>query len=136
MRPITGVTIIEWAPSDLPMIEPIEIQKSAIDEMVLLRRTVVSCYSTIEFLLADISVKIDARFPYLVKARIRAIKRIGERPAYEAYANELSTICEELSKHDTFRNFMAHGLMAITSDSKNNHLFEFRLYQRQEKNST
>ena len=42
-------------------------------------------------------------------------------------------ICDELAKHDTFRNFMAHGLLAITSDSKNNHLFEFRLYQRQAK---
>jgi hypothetical protein len=36
----------------------------------------------VEFLLADISVKLDLRFPYLIEKRIKAVRRNAEREGY------------------------------------------------------
>jgi hypothetical protein len=54
--------------------EPTDLQKSLVDEVLFLRGRIVASYSQIEFLLANISVKLDLRFPYLIKDRIKAVR--------------------------------------------------------------
>jgi hypothetical protein len=112
------------------MSEPSALQKSLVDEALFLRGRIIASYSQVEFLLADISVKLDLRFPYRIKDRITAAKRIAERPGYEPYKDELSQVCDELLQYDEIRNFMAHGFLSLTTDSKENHQFEFLRYER------
>jgi hypothetical protein len=50
-------------------------QKALVNESLYLRGRIVASYSQIEFLLADISVKLDLKFPYLIKDRIKAANR-------------------------------------------------------------
>ena len=111
--------------------EPTELQRSLVDEAMLLRGRIVASYSQVEFLLADISVKLDLRFPYLVKDRIKAVKRIAERNGYEVYKEDLDRMCDELLRYEELRHFMAHGFMSLTTDKKDKHQFEFRRYQRE-----
>jgi hypothetical protein len=110
---------------------PTELQRSLVDEAMLLRGRIVASYSQVEFLLADISVKLDLRFPYLVKDRIKAVKRIAERNGYEVYKEDLDRMCDELLRYEELRHFMAHGFMSLTTDKKDNHQFEFLRYQRE-----
>jgi hypothetical protein len=59
------------------------LQRSLVEEATYLRGSILRSYSQVEFLLADISVKLDLKFPYQIKDRIKAVKRIAERPGYE-----------------------------------------------------
>jgi hypothetical protein len=111
--------------------EPTEQQKSLVDEALYLRGRIVASYAQVEFLLADISVKLDLRFPYLIDARIKAVRRIAEREGYEIYKDELDRVCEELLRYDEIRHFVAHGFLSLTTDRKGNHQFEFLRYQRE-----
>jgi hypothetical protein len=113
--------------------EATELQKSLVDEALFLRGRIVASYSQVEFLLANISVKLDLRFPYLIKDRIKAVKRIAEREGYEVYKVELDRMCDELLQYDELRTFMAHGFLTLTMDKKENHQFEFLRYQREGK---
>ena len=113
------------------MTEPTQLQKSLVDEALFLRGRIIASYSQVEFLLADISVKLDLRFPYLVKDRIKAVKRISEREGYEVYKEDLERMCDDLLRYDEIRQFMAHGFMSLTTDRKDNHQFEFLRYQRE-----
>jgi hypothetical protein len=111
--------------------EPTEQQKSLVDEALYLRGRIVASYAQVEFLLADISVKLDLRFPYLIDARIKAVRRIAEREGYEVYKEELARVCEGLLRYDEIRHFMTHGFLSLTIDEKgSNHQFEFLRYQR------
>jgi hypothetical protein len=104
--------------------EPTEQQKSLVDEALYLRGRIVASYAQVEFLLADISVKLDLRFPYVIDARIKAVRRIAEREGYEIYK-------DELDRYDEIRHFVAHGFLSLTTDRKGNHQFEFLRYQRE-----
>jgi hypothetical protein len=110
--------------------EPTVQQKSLVDEALYLRGRIVASYAQVEFLLADISVKLDLRFPYPIDARIKAVRRIAERDGYQVYKDELNRMCEELLLYDQIRHFMTHGFLSLTVDRKGNHQFEFRRYQR------
>jgi hypothetical protein len=112
------------------MAEPTELQKSLVKEATYLRGKILTSYVQVEFLLADISVKLDLKFPYLVKDRIKAATRIAERPGFESYKNDIDKMCAELLQYDELRNIMAHGFVMLTTDKKDDHRFEFRLYQR------
>jgi hypothetical protein len=111
-------------------VEPTEPQKSLVDEALYLRGRIVASYAQVEFLLADISVKLDLRFPYLIDARIKAVRRIAERDGYQSYKDELDRVCEDLLRYDEIRHFMTHGFLSLTMDRKGNHQFEFLRYQR------
>ena len=111
--------------------EPSEGQKALVDETLYLRGRIVASYAQVEFLLADLVVKLDLRFPYRVEARIKAVKRIAERKGYEVYKTELDRVCDELLLYDELRHFMAHGFLTLTTDRKGKHQFEFLRYQRE-----
>jgi len=55
----------------------------------------------VEYVLADISVRLDLKFPYRIKDRIKAVKRIVDRPEYEAYRNDFHRVCNETSVRGT-----------------------------------
>jgi hypothetical protein len=110
--------------------EPTEQQKSLVDESFYLRGRIIGSYAQVEYLLADISVKLDLRFPYLIDARIKAARRIAEREGYQIYKDELDGVCDELLRYDEIRHFLAHGFLSLTTDKKGNHQFEFLRYQR------
>jgi hypothetical protein len=70
--------------------EPSDQQKVLIDEALFLRGRIIAAYAQVEFLLADLVVKLDLRFPYVIDARIRAVQKIAERPGYEIYRDDLN----------------------------------------------
>jgi len=109
---------------------PSKLQKAIINDAIALRGSILTSYAQVEFLLADISVKLDLKFPYLIKDRIKAVTKIAQRPGYEVYKAELDKICDELLKYDEMRVFMAHGFVTLTTDKKDNHELEYRMYQR------
>jgi len=110
--------------------KPSPQQKALVDEATYLRGRIISSYAQLEFLLADLSVKLDLRFPYLIKDRIKAAKKIAERPGYEVYKDELNKLCDDFLQYDETRNFMVHGFLMLITDKSNNHVFEMRRYQR------
>lgn len=112
------------------MPEPSQHQIALIDEVNYLRGRILTAYSQIEFLLADLSVKLDLKFPYLIKKRINAARRIADRAGYESYRDELNKVCDDLIEYDEIRNIMAHGFLMLTTDSKGNHRFDMRMYRR------
>jgi hypothetical protein len=69
--------------TDFGETEPTEHRRSLVDEALYLRGRIVPSYAKVEFLLADLVAKLDLRFPYLIEARIKAVKRIAEREGYE-----------------------------------------------------
>jgi hypothetical protein len=114
------------------MNQPSDWQKQLIDESLYLRGRIIASYSQIEFLLADISVKLDLKFPYLIKDRIKAAKRVSEREQFAKYKAELDTVCDGLLVFDDIRNFLSHGFLTLHVDRAGNHQFEYRMYQRAE----
>jgi hypothetical protein len=110
---------------------PSELQKSLIEDATYLRGKILTSYAQVEFLLADLSVKLDLKFPYRIQDRIKAAKRISERPSFETYKDELAAVCDQLLEYDEIRNLMAHGFLMLTTDKKANHKFDMRLCQRE-----
>jgi len=115
------------------MAEPSDLQKSLVEHGTYLRGRIITAYAQVEFILADISVELDLKFPYRIRDRIKAAKLIGDRPGYEVYKEEIDRICDELLIYDEMRNMMAHGFMSLVTDKANNHEFEFRMYRGTEK---
>ena len=105
-------------------------QKALVDECIYLRGRIITSYSQVEFILADISVILDLRFPYLISKRIAAAKAIGARPGYEIYRDELNSACDGLSEFDEIRVFMAHGWVSAEIDKQGNNISEFLRYER------
>jgi hypothetical protein len=106
-----------------------EFQKALIDEACFLRGQIIAGYSMVEYVLADISVRLDLKFLYRIKNRIRAAKRIVDRPEYEAYRNDFHRVCDEFLRYDDLRNFMAHGIMVLNINSDQTFRFELSRYE-------
>src|ERR1700686_480845 len=105
-------------------------QKALVDECIYLRGRIITSYSQVEFILADISVILDLKFPYLVSKRIKAAKEIADRPGYEAYKDELHSVCDGLSEFDEMRVFMAHGWVSAELGKSGTNIIEFLRYER------
>jgi hypothetical protein len=114
------------------MAEAEDWQKALIDESLYLRGRFVASYSQVEFLLADISVKLDQKFHYQVKNRVKAARNIGERPQFAAYKNELNAICDELATFEEMRHFLAHGFLTLHVDMQKQHQFQYRMYKHED----
>jgi hypothetical protein len=106
-------------------------QKALTDEACFLRGQIITGYSMVEYVLADISVRLDLKSPYRIKDRIKAAKKIVNRPEYGAYRNDFHRVCDELLRYDDLRNFMAHGIMVLeTSPDQTTHRFVMQRYER------
>jgi hypothetical protein len=115
---------------------PPDWQKHLVDESLYLRGRIIASYSQVDFLLADLSVKLDLKFPYLIKDRIKAAKRIAEREPFAKYKPELDRLCDELLDFDEVRNFLSHGSLTLNVDEAGNHQFEYLIYERSNGNFT
>jgi hypothetical protein len=115
------------------MKEPREQSKAIVAEMTYLRGRIITAYAQVEFFLADLSVKLNLNFPYKIVNRIKAVKKIAEQLEYAAYRDELHQVCNELLGYDEIRNYMAHGMVSVTTDLKGQHLIELRIYTRTNK---
>ena len=104
--------------------------KKLIDDIVYLRGRIVTSYCQVEFLLADIAVKLELKFPYLITARLKAAKRIADSEGFEEYKTDLEEICDGLVEYDDIRKFMAHGWAVLEVDKAGNHRFELLMYER------
>lgn len=109
--------------------EPTEFQKDLVHSMYVLRGRIVSSYAQVEYLLADLSVKLEMKFKYAIKKRVNAARAIAERPDFLPYKKELLAICADLDQYEEMRHMMAHGFLALTVDRAQNHRFEMRMYQ-------
>jgi hypothetical protein len=104
--------------------------KKLMDDIIYLRGRILTSYAQVEFLLADISVKLDLKFPYLIAARLKAAKCIADREGFEVYRQELIEVCDGLADYDDIRKYMAHGWSLLTVDKAGNHIFELLMYER------
>jgi hypothetical protein len=115
------------------MMEVNEFAKALTDEACCLRGQIITGYSMVEYLLADILMRLDLKFPYLIEERIKAAKKIVDRPEYAAYRDDFHRVCDELLRYDDLRNFMAHGYLSLDIDrDQTSHKFTMRLYERAE----
>jgi hypothetical protein len=114
------------------MMEANEFQKALTKEACCLRGQIITGYSMVEYVLADISVHLDLKFPYPIKDRIKAAKKIvNNRPEYGAYRNDFHRVCDELLRYDELRNFMAHGILFLTTNrDQTSHKFTMHRYER------
>jgi hypothetical protein len=113
------------------MMEPNNFQKVLSDEACFLRGQIITGYSMVEYVLADISVHLDLKFPYLIKDRIKAAKKIVDRPEYQTYRNDFHRVCDEFPRYDELRNFMAHGILTLeTAPDQTSHRFTMQRFER------
>jgi hypothetical protein len=104
-----------------------EFQKALVDEGLFRRGQIIAGYSMVEYVLADVAVRLNLKFPYLIKDRIKAAKEIVDRPEYEPYRHDIHCVCDELLRYDDLRNFMAHGIMSLKIPVNQ---FELRRFER------
>jgi hypothetical protein len=114
---------------------PTDFQKALVEEATYLRGKILTGYAQVEFLLADLSVRLDLKFPYRVRDRIKAAKRLHERARFEKYQDDVSKVCDDLLRYEELRHFMAHGFLSLHTDPLDNHQFEMHLYQREDKDN-
>ncbi|RTE92751.1 hypothetical protein [Bradyrhizobium sp. LVM 105] len=107
--------------------------RDLIDRVAYLRGRYLTSYAQCEFLLADLSVRVDGRFRYALDKRVNAAKVMAESGGVlDAYADEFVPLIENIHSWSERRHWFAHGFLIFTQDKKKNHLFEFRRYEQQQ----
>jgi hypothetical protein len=110
---------------------PPQWQVSIIDRATYCRGRIITSFAQCEFLLADLAEKVDGRFVYLLKDRIKIARSLVEASgAFNRYANELTPMMEHLLEWDDVRNFLVHGFMMFVADNAGKHMIEYRRYNR------
>jgi hypothetical protein len=105
-----------------------------LDRAAYLRGPYLTSYAQCEFLLADLSVKVDNRFRYALDRRINAAKAMAEGSGpLNVYADEFLPLIENIGAWSERRHWLAHGFLIFRKDSvSGGYLFEFRRYVQQE----
>jgi hypothetical protein len=100
------------------------------DRAAYLRGRYLTSYAQCEFLLADLSVKVDNRFRYAIDKRINAAKAMADSNGpLNRYADDFVPLIESIVTWSERRHWFAHGFMTLFRDPKGLHLFEFRRYE-------
>jgi hypothetical protein len=103
-----------------------------VDRAAYLRGRYLTSYAQCEFLLADLSVKVDNRFRYALEKRINAAKVMAEASGpLNAYADEFVPLIENITAWSERRHWLAHGFLIFKKGRQGGHLFEFRRYEQQ-----
>src|SRR3954467_2057167 len=114
--------------------EAIPNQRSVdlLDRAAYLRGRYLTSYAQCEFLLADLSVKVDSRFRYAFEKRINAAKAMAEGLGrLNAYADDFLPLIENIGFWSERRHWFAHGFMTIFTSPDGKHACEFRRYEQQ-----
>jgi hypothetical protein len=102
------------------------------DRAAYLRGRYLTSYAQCEFLLADLSVKVDGRFRYALDKRINAAKAMAESTGpLNAYAGDFLPLIENIGNWSERRHWLAHGFMTMFTAPDGAHAFEFRRYEQQ-----
>lgn len=116
-----------------PDFVPEQWVRDLIDRAAFLRGRYLTSYAQCEFLLADLSVRVDGRFRYALDKRVNAAKVMAESGGIlDAYADEFLPLIGNIHSWSERRHWFAHGFLIFTQDKQKNHLFEFRRYEQQE----
>jgi hypothetical protein len=104
-----------------------------IDRAAYLRGRYLTSYAQCEFLLADLSVRVDSRFRYALDKRINAAKVMatGSGPL-NAYADDFLPLIENVGAWSDRRHWFAHGFQIMYTDPEGRHSFELRRYEQEE----
>ena len=87
------------------------------DRAAYLRGRYLTSYAQCEFLLADLSVRVDNRFRYALDKRINAAKAMTEASGpLNAYAADFLPLIENIGTWSERRHWLAHGFMTIFTD--------------------
>ena len=98
-----------------------------------MRGRYLTSYAQCEFLLADLSVKVDNRFRYALDKRVNAAKVMAEASGpLNAYADEFLPLIENIGFWRERRHWFAHGFMTMFIGRDGNHAFEFRRYEQRD----
>jgi hypothetical protein len=93
-----------------------------IDRAACLRGRYLTSYAQCEFLLADLSIRVDNRFRYALDKRVNAAKAMAEgRGPLNAYADEFVPLIENVGTWTERRHWFAPGFMIFTQDAKKRH---------------
>jgi hypothetical protein len=104
-----------------------------VDRAAYLRGRYLTSYAQCEFLLADISVKIDNRFRYALDKRINAAKAMAESDGpLNGYAGDFVPLIESIVNWSERRHWLAHGFLTVNHNRKGLLLFEFRRYEERD----
>jgi hypothetical protein len=104
-----------------------------------LRNGIISSYAHVEFLLTELNVRsrqlpeyaeIAAGFPYRLESKIARVKELvtGLGPLNK-YADDLLALVDRLSVYEELRQFMAHGLMVVSTRETATAPIVFRTYR-------
>ncbi|MGN6311760.1 MAG: hypothetical protein ACTHNN_19645 [Xanthobacteraceae bacterium] len=108
---------------------PPEWIQNLAEEVTYLRGRYLTSYAQCEFLLADLTVRVDNRFRYALEKRISATKIMADSQGkLNAYANELLPLLEQLPRYTEKRHWLAHGLLEIAHTKAGDHQLKLRRY--------
>ena len=103
------------------------------DRAAYLRGRYLTSFAQCEFLLADLSLKVDNRFRYMLEKRVNAAKAMAESNGpLNRYAEEFVPLIEHISDWSERRHWFAHGFITFWMDRKEQHVFEFRRYEERD----
>ncbi len=103
------------------------------DRAAYLRGRYLTSYAQCEFLLADLSIRVDNRFRYALEKRINAAKAMAEGSGpLNAYADDFLPLIENIGMWSERRHWLAHVFMTIHTAPDGKHAFEFRRYEQRE----
>jgi hypothetical protein len=103
------------------------------DRAAYLRGRYLTSYAQCEFLLADLSVRVDNRFRYALDKRVNAAKAMAEGSGpLNAYADDFLPLIENIGAWSDRRHWLAHGFLTVYTDPNGRHAFGFRRYEQQE----
>lgn len=121
------------AMTSLPEVVPDQHFIDLMHRAIYLRGRYMTSYAQCEFLLADLSVKVDSRFRYALDKRVNAAKAMAEASGpLNTYADDFLPLIENISFWSERRHWFAHGFMTFFTAPDGKHAFEFRRYEQQE----
>ena len=84
------------------------------DRAAYLRGRYLTSYAQCEFLLADLSVKVDNRFRYAIDKRINAAKAMADSNGpLNRYADDFVPLIKSIVTWSERRHWFAHGFMTL-----------------------
>lgn len=117
--------------------------KELIRNAHFLRGAIISSYAEVEFLLTDLNMRcrrlsayagIATDFPYTLESKIARAKELVAAPGpLSEYADDLLALVDRISAYETYRHFMAHGLMVVNTRDTATAAITFRMYRKAKK---
>ena len=117
---------MEFMANPQPKPEVIELY----DRATYFRGRYISGYAQCEYLLADLSLRVDNRFRYALDKRVKAANLMAEQKGrLNAYADDFVPLISHIHTYSDRRHWLVHGFMTVITDPKGMNLIELRRYE-------